>query len=402
LSIPSHEPDADRPPERPGVLGPLKEVTLIGGGFVALCVALWVWSRSGANPEARDDGRSAGVRDGSVAALFVGDQACAECHPGESASHRRSGHSRTLRRAADGTAARMLDGKTVRDEEFDASWSYALRDGALAATRTEEGGLTEFLIDYAFGSGQHATTFVSLTDRTPARPASLEHRMTYFARDGALHTTPGQTRDTRLDPGELTPAGRVLGAAKTLECFGCHTTLLAAGGRNELDPATMLPNVRCERCHGPARAHVAAARRGAEDLKMPFGSGASTADLQMRHCGGCHRHPDMAPAGSIHPDNLEIVRYQPVGLMQSECYTRTPGGLSCTTCHDPHARVSKDQVRYESACIACHEAPPQALCPVSPSTGCVGCHMPARDAGQGIQFHDHWIRTHPAPTTRPE
>ena len=55
-----------------------------------------------------------------------------------------------------------------------------------AATRTEEDRLAEFVIDYAFGSGRHAMTFVSLTDRSPASPASLEHRMTFFARDGAL------------------------------------------------------------------------------------------------------------------------------------------------------------------------------------------------------------------------
>jgi len=402
LSIPNQKTDADRTPGRPGALGPLKEVALIGAVFVALCVGLMVWSRSVADPAVRDDGRPAANRDAPVASLFVGDKACAECHPGESASHRRSGHSQTLRRAAELTSARILDGKTVRDEEFDASWSYALRDGELAATRTEEGGLSEFLIDYAFGSGHHATTFVSLTDRTPARPASLEHRMTYFAREGALRTTPGQTKDTEVDPHELMPTGRALGAEKTLECFGCHTTLLAASGRNELDPATMVPNVSCERCHGPARAHVEAARRGAGDLKMPFGLGTSTADLQMRHCGSCHRHPEMAPAGSIHPDNLGIVRFQPVGLMQSECYTRTPGGLSCTACHDPHARASTDRAGYEAACLSCHKARPQAVCPVSPSAGCVGCHMPARDAGQGIQFHDHWIRTHPASTTRPE
>jgi hypothetical protein len=380
----------------------MKEVALIGAALAACASALIIWAWSGTDPAPRDAGRPAAGRDGPVAALFVGDRACAECHPGESASHRSSGHSQTLRLANEGTPALALNGRTARDEEFDGVWDYALRDGSLVARRTEADRLAEYVLDYAFGSGHHATTFVSMTDRTPSRPRSLEHRMTYFARDRAIHATPGQAMGTRVDPGELTPDGRAHGPEKTLECFGCHSTLLAASGRNELDLATMIPNVGCERCHGPGRGHIEAARRGAGDLSMPFGPGGSTADLQMRHCGGCHRHPDMAPAGAIRPDNLEIVRYQPVGLMQSKCYTRTPGGLSCTTCHDPHSRASSNLTTYEASCLACHSARPQAICPVSQSTGCVSCHMPARDAGQGIMFHDHWIRTHPAPTSPPE
>ena len=85
-------------------------------------------------------------------------------------------------------------------------------------------------------------------------------------------------------------------ATEDAECFGCHSTLLAASGRGELDPVTMIPNVTCERCHGPAHSHVAAARRSADELGMPLGPGAaSTADIQMRHCGGLPSPPRHGP-----------------------------------------------------------------------------------------------------------
>jgi hypothetical protein len=115
----------------------------------------------------------------------------------------------------------------------------------------------------------------------------------------------------------------------------------------------------------------------------------------MRLCGQCHRHPETGKPEMIRRDNPEIVRYQPVGLMQSKCYRGSRGALSCVTCHDPHARASTDQATYEAACLACHRNPSQATCPVSPRAGCIGCHMPRRDSGQNVLFVDHWIGVNP-------
>ncbi|WP_435008276.1 multiheme c-type cytochrome [Tundrisphaera lichenicola] len=397
MTSPSHEPGPDIKPEPPGMPGALKEVAIIAVALSALLAGLIAWSRSGPGPVGPGAARPSADPKGPVASLFAGDRACETCHPGEAASHRQSGHSQTLHRAAD--RAKLLDGRAVADEEFDATWDYSLRDGTLTARRTEADQGVDYILDYAFGSGHHATTFVGMTDRTPSDAALLEHRMTYFARDGSLHTTPGQAKDATLDRHELSPAGRAHGVGKTLECFECHSTLLSEDGGRVLDLATMVPNISCERCHGPGRDHIKDARNGVIGLRMPFGAGREPAERQMRLCGQCHRHPDMAPAGSIHPANLEIVRYQPVGLMQSKCYTRTPGGISCTTCHDPHASVSADSKSYEASCLDCHSDRPQVLCPVSPTSGCISCHMPARDAGQEVMFHDHWIRARPASPT---
>src|SRR5205823_5293708 len=106
-----------------------------------------------------------------------------------------------------------------------------------------------------------------------------------------------------------------------------------------------------------------------------------------------------------------LARFQPVGLMQSKCYTESGGTFSCVTCHDPHARASADRASYDAVCLSCHagRGPPRAPasstaqpadralaagtpCPVSPSSRCVECHMPQIDAGQFIRFSDHWIR----------
>ena len=79
--------------------------------------------------------------------------------------------------------------------------------------------------------------------------------------------------------------------------------------------------------------------------------------------------------------------------MQSACYRVSPGTLSCSSCHDPHARPSTDMAGYEAVCLSCHRTPFQTSCKVSPATGCVACHMPRRDVARGIMMTDHWIRS---------
>jgi hypothetical protein len=261
------------------------------------------------------------------------------------------------------------------------------------------------VIDYAFGSGHHATTFVSLTDPDPRHAAGLEHRLTHFTAPGTLGITPGQKASEAAGNDEVTPVGSRLDSNEVVHCFRCHTTMTSADDGKTLDPSSMIPNVSCERCHGPGRAHVEAARHGAENLTMPYGPGRATATQQLQLCGQCHRYPVLRPAvadfevppAEIRADNPRIVRFQPVGLMQSACYVKSRGALSCVTCHDPHARASKDRAGYEAACLSCHQAPKSLpACPVSPRDGCLKCHMPARDSGQGIPFTDHWIRVRTA------
>jgi Cytochrome c554 and c-prime len=375
------------------------EALAIGLGFVlAVAGAAWWLLRSPAAETKPETGRSKfeKAKVDPNYARYAGDRSCRECHPGESAAHSRSGHSRTLRLASRVESARKLDGREVADPERpDVSWRFAFRDGRLSTEREEAGRVEQFLIEYAFGSGRHALTFVSMLDRDPANPSLVEHRLTDFAHSGTLGLTPGQKEAT----GNVgnTPHGRVHNAWNTLKCFSCHVTATSNRGPSFLDESTMIPNVSCERCHGPAKGHVEAARRGAvgDELTMPNSLEETTALDQMRQCGECHRVPEMITAGEIRVDNAALVRHQPVGLMQSACFRKSGDELKCSTCHDPHARASTDREAYQSRCLACHGTPDRTNCPVSPLEGCVKCHMPRRDVGRGMMMSDHWIRIIP-------
>ncbi len=360
------------------------------GAFVAAlaaggAVVLW-WSNSAPD------------LSGRAPAQYVGATDCRECHPAEAAAYAHSGHARTLLRVAGSPLVERLDGVTVADPERPGvTWTYRREGDALTTERREADAVVRSVLEYAFGSGRHATTFVTLTSRDPLNPALLEHRLTLFAHQPLPGVTPGQSLTGKAAGNS--PAGRHHGRSNTLKCFECHTTVTSDRGSDVLDPSAMIPNVTCERCHGPARDHVAAARAGGpeEALRMPLGSGRTTPAAELTFCGQCHRLPNMIAAGpaSIVPENTTLVRHQPVGLMQSACYTRTGGGLSCSTCHDSHARPSTDAATYEAVCLSCHEGPKKTACPVNPQVGCVGCHMPRRDTTRGMMFTDHWIRTQP-------
>jgi hypothetical protein len=347
---------------------------------------------------------------------YVGSKVCAECHPGEFAVFTKSAHARTFRPAAERIVTDQLAGVSIADPELpDVRWTFEKKDGQFLIDRQEAGKIEQFVVDYALGSGHHATTFVTVLDLND--PKILEHRLTYYTRERELGKTPGQSVENQYR--KKTPWGCELSSRESRKCFRCHATQLSADNESVIDPAMMIPNVACERCHGPARAHVAAARRGAgeAELTMPMGLGRWTAETQLELCGKCHRHPTRVPPEMLSADDPALARFQPIGLSQSKCFTGSNGAFTCVSCHDPHARSTSDRAFYEQVCLNCHrssqagpaevsehEAPPPAagsVCPVSPAGACVSCHMSKVDSGQHVLFTDHWIRVR-RPAERPQ
>jgi hypothetical protein len=341
----------------------------------------------------------------------VGAAACRECHPGEAAFYARSGHHRTLWSPEVGRhpVVAWLDGQSWADPDLpEVTWSYHLRDGRLVAER-KAGDRTETLgLEYGLGSGTHGVTFVAIEpgSGSDAGPSGIEHRLSYFGAERRMDVTPGQERLQRghVRPDQV-PWGRSLSPETLQQCLGCHSTLTSTRARNRYEPETLVPNVTCERCHGPGRDHVEAARRGETELTMRVGSDRGDPAVEIAFCGQCHRLPRAMPLTALRPDNLQIVRFQPVGLSLSSCYAEGLSGLRCVSCHDPHDRVSTDRARYESVCLSCHQAgttPKRPACPVAPGGKCLDCHMPRREVAGNGWFTDHWIRKPEPAAPRPD
>jgi Cytochrome c554 and c-prime len=331
----------------------------------------------------------------------IGAAACGSCHREQFETQSRSGHARSLSPPGehalaarfDGLSAALGDGFQYRFERRgQALWFHVQKDDAAREQR----------VDWAFGAGVQAITFVSRLDED----AYVELRASYYPAAGAA-ITPGHQNQKPATPGDalgvryktFSPRSQIL------SCFGCHSTGMPSLEENfALHPAEL--GVRCESCHGAGRQHadlIAAGRLA--DARRAIGNPARlTPPELMNFCGECHRPPAKQGVAIDWSDPWNV-RHQPVYLSQSACFRQSAGGLTCMRCHDPHQPLRRNDVEYYNArCASCHNAdthPPAAVCRAA--SGCVSCHMPAVRPQPELAFHNHWIGVYqPGDALRPQ
>lgn len=294
---------------------------------------------------------------------------CSGCHPRQAAAFATSGHKHSLRRVTPGEPIAGLKFA----ERDGTSYDY----GRLPLVTIRRG--TESLeapLEWAFGNGKYGVTYVGRYDNR-----WFEHRFTSFTDTRKPDYTPGHTRSPALTVRDT--LGLFQSPADATRCFNCHAANVKPGP----DLSAMVPGVTCERCHGSGDAHAAA-----PTAKNVLNPGRFPAKQVVQICGECHRTPGTNFSSEPELDDPMSVRFQPVGLMASACFQKS-GKLSCLTCHDPHATVSRDVSAYDAKCSGCHSVPAdksKAPCPRTPN--CASCHMPRSNPAPHLTFTDHRIR----------
>ena len=210
------------------------------------------------------------------------------------------------------------------------------------------------------------------------------------------------------------------------ECMHCHN------GYNSFEKFSVnrftnkiSEGISCERCHGPGQLHVQkhkspTKRKNEDDIDRTIVNPAHlSADLQMDVCRQCHLQgeisvfksgkssADFRPAMKLSAIKTVFIEDQlPKGdfriashggrLSLSACFVKSNGGMTCTTCHNPHEPV-QDRKRdyFNNQCLSCHQ--PQRLSKIeshSVQGDCVRCHMKqgATEDILHVNFTDHWIR----------
>lgn len=321
---------------------------------------------------------------------FVGRDVCRECHETNFELHAKHGHASTFHQVSETDLPKIFAGTRFDGGKDYGVYEYSVDDtGQLFVRLPSEFGQEAFPLQYALGSGQHAQTMLTLTPSADGQAEGIEHRVSCY-HGQRVDITPGHSKKSPASALELfgdRPRGEPL-----QRCIDCHTTQGEVVGGDIQD---LVANVNCEKCHGPGREHVRAARAMPTPPKYSVGRKDWDGESEIQLCGDCHRLPKNLSEREVreYPDLL--ARFQPVGMLRSRCYLESNGQMRCTTCHNPHQAiqaVAKDQ--HIHACIQCHDDQntEHVVCSVSTDRGCIECHMPAIEMDEGLRFHDHWIR----------
>lgn len=304
---------------------------------------------------------------------YTGAAACARCHPQQSAAQSATGHAHAL---APAESHRLRSSFPLGATEARRPPRFRFRFDGFTARIDDNTEVLAVPMEWAFGAGEQAVTFVS---RANAR-FYLEHYLSFYSALAKFGPTPGQLK---LQPQNLAEAAGLLypvgdAAAGIDACFECHSTgkLSAA-----LVPAEN--GVRCEACHGPGAAHVESAGKAPIDNPKHL-----SAPKLNELCGRCHRPPASDPA-KVDWNFAWNVRHQPVYLSQSACFIKSAGKLSCLTCHAPHEPLERRVAAYDARCNACHT--PEQRASVCAPRDCAGCHMPRVSPEPPLRFTNHWI-----------
>lgn len=311
------------------------------------------------------------------ASNYIGARACGECHPREFRSQSATGHARALYRASEHPLVKDIAPKTPQRRDPDFEFRFALERRGLLERISNPKGAIVLPLEWAFGAGDQAVTFVS----RQGPGAYLEHYFSYFPATRRMGVTPGQEA---LKAASLSDAaGFVHRDLDAAECFGCHSTGPVDIGGGNFEPHET--GVRCEACHGPGAEH----RRSGGKTAIRNPRYLSAVELNNA-CGRCHRLPPSAGA-AFDWNNTWNVRFEPVYLSRSACFRNSGGKLSCANCHPAHEALRKNDAGYYNAvCSGCHGA----AHPGKKMADCIGCHMPRVSPRPPLWFTNHWIRVY--------
>ena len=324
--------------------------------------------------------------------IFVGDQACADCHKSEVESQRKTLMGRAMESVDN---LKILSAHQTLNHRL-GPYSYAItrKDKQSFYTVTDGTDTISLPIKYAFGQGKAGQTYV-----LEYEGALYESLLSYYNEIDGLDFTIGAQRGV---PASLRAAiGRQLSKDEVVSCFACHATGAVVGGKLQLD--TMTPGIKCETCHGPGGEHIAAVKNGEPGAASVFNPKRLGGDeLTQEFCAACHRGNDEFT--SLKGMMINNVRFQPYRIYKSSCYS-DDHRISCEACHNPHVPLVENMAAYDSKCLTCHVVSAKSV-KAAPSSGkpfasackvansnCASCHMPKVELpGAHFKFTDHYIR----------
>ena len=356
--------------------------------LVALFAGAFVYAQSYGSPRATARG-------------YAGSNACAQCHPDEFSTWRRTLHVQMTKPIAEARVEGDFS-PGVRLEQNGRAYTMDAKDGRYAISIARDGRPPEkFTVDYTLGARRFQGYLSKLAD-------------------GRIYVLPvfwhNETKRW-IDWKEIAPVPdhpiEDLRQIWNITCVNCHATNLqkhfSPADRTYATTWTEM-GIGCEACHGPGEAHVAVAAEWDKDpLRAPsrptmaelriFSPLKADARQNFDACGYCHGNknnvffgfapgdkyedyalpflisqpiPENDPQGDFWPDGRPNRFNRPQALTLSGCFQR--GGATCTSCHRMHGPGNAHmlKVRVEG---------PDGERTRESDTLCTQCHTKAGRAG---------------------
>ena len=278
-------------------------------------------------------------------------------------------------------------------------------------------------VTYVVGSGNHARSYL----RHHPNGVITQLPVTWYSQQKRWDMSPGYDVKDHVDFSRAIPQG----------CVFCHTAYPRMNAKQIDDPhyfANPIPEgIGCERCHGPGAKHVGLALQGetGQPLKQAiYNPGRDTPEAQRTICYQCHMESSVDGLGTRvlkperdvfsfrpgepfsnyavqfsleAPDSKRLKVVQHAELMEaSRCFQASDGGMTCTSCHDPHRKAAATDTSsyYRTRCMQCHEGRTLSKHTRAQLMGdCSRCHMPHGTPANGghTVFTNHRVGIYPAP-----
>jgi hypothetical protein len=373
----------------------------------------------GSSPHEADAGR----------ANYVGDAACVSCHKKQGLSYLHTSHYLTSqpanKKSVLGSFQEGSNVLTIGDPTTTAEpvlyFKMEAKDGGYyetavtgwgkqVQTRTEP-------IDIVTGSGVRGATYLYWQGNQ-----LFELPVSYWTDGTQWINSPGYENGSVDFSRPVNPG-----------CLECHATYIRPlspdPATNRFDRDSLVTGILCEKCHGPGAEHVTRQKDGSASAASTgqaiLNPAKFSRDRQVDLCALCHNGiqreataaafsyiPGKSLSDYFKPMHVEIAEHpdvhgNQVGLLQrSRCYQSSPK-MTCSTCHDVHAK-EQPAAAHSMKCLTCHQ---WQSCGVSKTIGhsiannCIDCHMPVEPTSVIVSetadkvvratMRNHWIKVYP-------
>lgn len=323
---------------------------------------------------------------------YIGSASCVSCHKDIAASHIKTAHYLTSRPAA----AEYIKGS------FDSgrnSFRYnklmevvmEKKDGDFFQT-AYAGGIAyqSEPIDVVIGSGRKGQTYLYWNNNK-----LFQLPVSYYVPLKSWCNSPGYST-------KLVQYDRAI-PAHCIECHGTYAkTSIDKDGTTIFDQNAIIYGVDCERCHGPAAAHVIYHSNHPDEkiAKYIINPKLLTRQQRLDACALCHSglRKEIKPAFSFMEgdtlDNYSLPGYDAdsaslldvhgnqYGLLTSSKCFKSTKEMDCSSCHNIHTEEVNVPKIFSQRCMNCHNNNSHDTCTFTATPGltlsdnCVDCHMP--------------------------